>query len=157
MSPTPAEPVRLIRQLHAAAGNFLDLLAQEAELLRQWPQPELWPLHQDKLCQLRELELCQTRLDQLARQGLDARPGLSAREAVASQLDAQTRTLWDDTLTLLAACQQRNAGNGAVLERQQQATRQSLELLRGGLDHGTTYGRQGARQHAARHLSLGRA
>lgn len=152
-----AEADRLIQRLHQAATGFLDLLQREAELLRQWPLPELWPLHDEKLCQLRELEHCQKQLAELARQGLDTRPGLTPRDAIASLIGMGTRELWEDTLALLASCQQLNAAHGATLGKQQQATRQSLDILRGGLDQGMTYGRQGARQHAARHLSLGRA
>lgn len=157
MNLAAAEPDRLIQRLHQAAAGFLDLLQREARLLRQWPLPELWPLHDEKLCQLRELEHCQKQLGELARQGLDARPGLTPREAIASQLGTSTHMLWEETLTLLASCQQLNATHGATLGKQQQATRQSLDILRGGLDQGMTYGRQGARQHAVRNLSLGRA
>jgi len=150
-------PDQLMRRLHTAAGDFRGLLEHEAELLRQWPLPDLWPLHDDKLRQMRELEQCQLALDGLTRQALAREPALTPRAAVASLLDPASRQLWEDSLSLLAECQTLNAGHGAVLGRQQQATRQSLDLLRGGLDQAMTYGRQGMRQHAARNLSLGRA
>ena len=157
MTPTTDTPAQLVRRFHDAVHGFHELLERESAQLALWPLPDLWPLHDDKLRQVRELELCQQALDTLARQAGAGQQGLNPRTAIASLLDPVALRYWEDGLSLLAGCQQLNAGHGQVLSRQQEATRQSLELLRGGLDQGMTYGRQGHRLHAGRHLSLGRA
>lgn len=150
--------IRLIMRLHEAAARFHDLLQEEAAQLQIWPQPDLWPLHDDKLCQSRELESCHQQLQALlSRQGIDTSTRAAFQAAVTDRLDAATAPLWQETITCLQDCQRLNAANGIILDRQQQATRQSLDLLRGSLDQAMTYGRQGARQHARRNLSLGQA
>lgn len=148
----------IVQGLHAAAADFCSLLQDEMQQLQQWPLPDPWPLHAEKVRQVQALEALHAQLLQtLSRQGVDCTHSDHLQAAINSQLPAHMLALWQDTLTQLAECRQLNAVNGATLIRQQQAMRQSLDMLMGALDQGVTYGRLGGQQRGQRRLSLGLA
>lgn len=145
----------VIHRLQTLAREFQAILQEETRQLRQWPLPDPWLLQNNKLIKVRELEDCHSALQA----SLHTPPGghgqASLLDVINSQLAEPERTIWKDTLDLLAECKRINSANGISLNRQQLAMRQSLDMLLGSLDQGMTYGRLGGRQHASRNASLG--
>lgn len=129
--------------------EFRGCLMQESQALAQWPPQGLWPVQEAKVRLVRDLEGAHATLDALLRaEGRDLND-LSRLPAIAQP--------WQALRELLAECQRLNAGNEHCLLKQQQALKQSLELLVVKLDQSLTYGRQGMHQASRRMGSIGLA
>lgn len=133
-----------IATLHSLVEQFRQTLEQESRALAQWPPQGLWPVQEEKVRLVRDLEVAHDALNASLKaqghdlQGVDTLPAAIAQRWQALRID-------------LAQCQRMNATNERCLAKQQQAVKQSLELLVLKLDQDMTYGRQGS-CHGGRRL-----
>jgi len=135
--------------MQSLVGEFRSCLMQESQALAQWPPQGLWPVQETKVRLVRDLEVAHATLDALLKaEGRDIND-LSAQPAIAQP--------WQALREMLAECQRMNASNERCLLKQQQALKQSLELLVVKLDQSLTYGRQGMHQASRRVGSIGLA
>lgn len=143
----------LIAQLDALQGlvrQFQDCLKQEGRALSQWPPQGLWPVQEEKIRLVRDLENAHALLSNtLQAQGHDMK-GMDSMPAAIAQR-------WQALRKDLAQCHELNTTHERCLVKQQQATKQSLELLMLKLDQDLTYGRQGGCQGGRRLGKIGLA
>jgi len=122
--------------LHGLVHEFRQCLAQESQALAQWPPLGLWPVQENKVRLVRDLEAAHDTLNAILQgQGQD----LHSLDMQPAAIAARWQALRQD----IAECQRQNASNQHCLARQQQALKQSLDLLVLKLDQDMTYGRQG--------------
>lgn len=136
--------------LQSLVAEFRDCLEQESRALAQWPPHGLWPVQEAKVRLVRDLESAHDTLNAALQaegrniQGMDDLPTEIAQR-------------WQALRQIMAQCQRMNATNERCLARQQQALKQSLELLVLKLDQSLTYGRQGSHQGSRRVGNIGLA
>ena len=150
MSAQQTQLLSQLQTLHTLVGEFHACLEQESRALAQWPPLGLWPVQEEKVRLVRDLEAAHGTLNAILKaQGHDIH-GMDALPAVIAQR-------WQAIRSDIATCQRMNATNERCLAKQQQAHRQSLELLVLKLDQDLTYGRQGGFQGGRRLGTIGRA
>jgi flagellar biosynthesis/type III secretory pathway chaperone len=150
MSPVDLMILKAISPIQTLIAQFKACLLQEAAVLAQWPPQGLWPIQEEKVRLVRDLEAAHIPLANIIRaQGQDLnRP---------TTLGADVMPVWQALREDLAACQQLNATHEQCLAKQQVALKQSLELLILKIDQDVTYGRQGSCQGGRRLGTIGRA
>jgi len=150
MNAAPAQLLDQLQLLKTLVSEFHACLAQESRALAQWPPLALWPVQEEKVRLVRDLESAHDTLNRLLKahghdiQGLDS-------------LSPEIAQRWQALREDIAHCQRLNASNERCLAKQQLALRQSLELLVRKLDQDLTYGRQGGFQGGRRLGHIGRA
>ncbi len=150
MSATQPHILSQLATLHSLVGDFHRCLEQESRALTQWPPLGLWPVQEEKVRLVRDLESAHDTLNAtLKAQGHDINGMDNLPAAIAQQ--------WQNLRQALAQCQRMNATNERCLAKQQQALKQSLDLLVLKLDQDLTYGRQGSCQGGRRLGHIGRA
>lgn len=137
-----------LQVLQTLVSEFQSCLEQESRALAQWPPLGLWSVQEEKVRLVRDLESAHDMLNVILKaqghdiHGMDALP-----EAIAQR--------WQALRKNIANCQRLNSTNERSLAKQQQALRQSLELLVLKLDQDLTYGRQGGFQGGQRRGKIG--
>lgn len=150
MSVPSPHVVHHLAQMQSLVAEFRACLAEESRALAQWPPHGLWPVQEAKVRLVRDLEGAHDTLQALLKaEGRDIDGMAALPPAIAEP--------WQGLRLALAECQRMNASNERCLAKQQQALKQSLELLVVKLDQSLTYGRQGAHQASRRVGSIGLA
>ena len=148
-----ASQPHLIAQLDALqdlARQFQLCLEQEGTALAHWPPQGLWPVQEEKIRLVRDMENAYAALSStLQAQGHDLQDMNIMPAAIAQR--------WQALRNDLAQCHRMNTTHERCLVRQQQALKQSLELLVLKLDQDLTYGRQGSCQGGRRLGKIGLA
>lgn len=150
MSPAESVIQPAMSRLEALVNQFHNCLTEEARVLASWPPQGLWPIQEEKVRLVRDLENAHTALRAaLKAQGKD----LSSPASLGPTL----LPVWQTLRERLLHCQTLNSTHEKCLEKQQVALKQSLELLLLKLNQDVTYGRQGHCQSVRRMGSIGRA
>ena len=130
--------------------QFQTCLAQEAAVLASWPPQGLWPIQEEKVRLVRDLESAHDQLRAvIVTHGRDLNSPAS--------LGSDVMPVWQAIRQSLASCQQLNATHEQCLAKQQVALKQSLELLILKIDQDVTYGRQGSCHGGRRLGTIGHA
>lgn len=148
MSVSQPQLIAQLDALQSLVRQFQHCLEQEGRALAQWPPQGLWPVQEEKIRLVRDLENAHAELGNTL-QGRDLQ-GMSAMPAAIAQR-------WQSLRDELAQCHRMNTTHERCLLRQQQALKQSLELLMLKLDQDLTYGRQGGCQGGRRLGKIGLA
>lgn len=136
--------------LQTLVDEFRVCLEQESRALASWPPLGLWPVQEEKVRLVRDLEQAHLDLQSVLKAN-----GQSLADLATQPVDVAQR--WNLLRARIADCQRINRSNEQCLARQQQALRQSLDLLVRKLDRDITYGRQGHCQSGRRVGRLGLA
>jgi len=150
MSPADLMILKAISPIQNLVAQFKACLEQEASVLAHWPPQGLWPIQEEKVRLVRDLEVAHAQLTSVIQaQGKD----LNSPATLGTDL----MPVWQSLRAELAACQQLNATHEQCLAKQQLALKQSLELLILKIDQDVTYGRQGSCQGGRRLGTIGHA
>lgn len=150
MSASQPQLIVLLDALQSLVRQFQRCLEQEGVALAQWPPQGLWPVQEEKIRLVRDLENAHATLtNTLQAQGHNLQDINSMPAAITQR--------WQSLRNDLAQCHRMNITHERCLVRQQQALKQSLELLVLKLDKDLTYGRQGSCQGGRRLGKIGLA
>ncbi|MHB1240787.1 MAG: flagella synthesis protein FlgN [Gammaproteobacteria bacterium] len=135
---------RLLQEQLEAASRLNALLDQEQNALTQVDPTTVETLTVDKQQHLEQLEDWERRrLQLLASAGYaPGNPGMTAF-LHANDPDGVLSAKWEELLTLVRACRDRNRRNGGILEMSRIRIQQALDILRGQLPGGSGYGPKG--------------
>ena len=123
--------VELLKREHAGAGQFLELLDQEARAMAEGLFTELPGLAERKSQLAGQLAETGRRREAL-QQSLGYGPGRLGADAAAAAGDAALKAAWQALLARAAQARELNHRNGVMVHTHLDFTRQTLNFLKAG-------------------------
>jgi len=123
--------LELLEREHAAAGQFLELLDQEAKAMTEGQFAELPDLAERKSRLAEQLTEIGHRREVLQK-NLGYGPGRSGADAAAAAGDPALRKAWQRLLARAAKARELNHRNGVMVHTHLDFTRQTLNFLQAG-------------------------